>query len=127
MAGARGEAHLTVDGEQRAVLFTNRALADAERQTGKTILQLMRGVQSNDLGMSDIVQLLQVGMEHARRADHSSTRAYTLNDAWLVLDTCGFGTVAAAVFEAIGAVMAYDGQKGDADANPPANGTGANS
>jgi hypothetical protein len=123
VSGARGEAYLVVDGDQRAILFTNRALADAERLTGKTTLQLMRGVQSNELSISDVAQMLLVGMEHARREYHSPARAYTIADAWAVMDACGFGPVAAAVMEAIAAVMSYDGGK-HADESPPL-GTGS--
>jgi hypothetical protein len=122
MPGARGESYLVVDGEQRPILFTNRALADAERLTGKTVLQLMRGVQSNELSMSDTAQMLLVGMEHARRESRSG-RPYQIQDAWAVMDACGFGPVAAAVMEAVAAVMSYDGGKA-ADESPPL-GTGS--
>jgi hypothetical protein len=122
-AGARGESYLVVDGDQRLILFTNRALADAERLTGKTVLQLMRGVQNNELSMTDSVQMLLVGMEHARRDSRVAGRAYTIADAWAVMDACGFGSVAAAVMEAIAAVMSYDGGK-QSDESPPL-GTGS--
>jgi hypothetical protein len=122
-AGARGEAYLVVDGDQRPILFTNRALADAERLTGKTVLQLMRGVQNNEISMSDVVQILLVGMEHARRETRTGGPAYSIRDAWAVMDACGFGTVTARVMEAVSAVMAYEGGKA-ADESPPL-GTGS--
>jgi hypothetical protein len=112
-----------VDGGQRSILFTNRALADAERLTGKTVLQLMRGVQSMELSISDVAQMLLVGMEHARRETQKGGPAYNIRDAWAVMDACGFGTVTAAVMEAVSAVMSYDGGK-HADESPPL-GTGS--
>ena len=125
MSGARGEAYLLVDGEQRPILYTNRALADAERLTGKTTLQLMRGVQSNELSISDVAQMLLVGMEHARRESRAGGRAYTIADAWAVMDACGIGPCVTAIFEAITAVMSYDGGK-QSDESPPL-GTGSGS
>lgn len=116
--GARGEGYLELDGESHAILFTNRALADAERATGKTMLQLMQSAQGGALGIGDIAHLLAVGLEYARREGRTGGRSYTLNDAWRFLDQLGFAAVAAVVLEAMAAVMAYSrtDQGGD---NPP--------
>jgi hypothetical protein len=116
--GARGEAVLMVGDEQVTALYTNRALAEAERATGKTILEIARGAESGNLGIGDVAQLLHVGMEHARRESRAGGRSYTINDAWQVLDMLGFGAVAAAVFEAVAAVLSFSAE--DADDNPPA-------
>ena len=105
--GARGEGYLELDGEQYPVLFTLRALADAERLTGKTVLQLMAAAQSNSMGVGDLAQLLAVGMEYARRENSGRGKAYNANDAWRLLDELGFGPVAVVVFEALAAVMSY--------------------
>lgn len=117
MAGARGEGFLDLDGEQYPVLFTLRALADAERLTGKTVMQLMAEAQRSTMGVGDLAQLLAVGLEHARRDGRTRDRGYTLNDAWHLLESLGFAAVAVVVFEALAAVMAYSRPKGDAD--PP--------
>jgi len=118
MAGARGEGYLDVDGEQVVVLFTNRALADGERATGKSILQILRGAQNQELGIGDVAQLLLVGMEAARREARSASRAYAIADAYRVMDAVGFTEVASVVFNAIAAVVAYDGT-GGMRPNPP--------
>lgn len=121
--GARGEAVLTVGDEQIAVLFTNRALAEAERATGKTILQLARAASASELGMGDTAQLLHCGMEAARREARPGGRSYTINDAWRVLDQLGFGRVAVAIMEAIVAVLSYNSEaKAEAEEaeDPPA-------
>ncbi len=117
--GARGEGILELDGEQYAVLFTNRALADAERATGKTVLQLMASAQANLMGMGDLVHLLAVGLEYARREHRHAGGGTSANDAWRLLDNLGFAAVAVVVYEALAAVMSYrhpEGEKSD----PPA-------
>ncbi len=120
MAGARGEAVIEVPGgEPVTILFTNRALADAERATGKSVLDLAREAGQGRLGMADTAQLLYVGMEAARRDARVGGRAYNVNDAYAVLDAVGYARVAAPVMEAIAAVLAFEagGEEGD---NPPA-------
>lgn len=116
--GARGDVHLQVGDEDVAILFTNRALAEAERVTGKTIVQLMRGAQGDSLGIGDVAALLWIGMEHARRENHVGGRSYTLNDAWRIMDGAGFGTVAGPVFEAVVAVVSWTGEKEGDSAAP---------
>ena len=106
--GARGEGILEVDGKEYAILFTNRALAEAERATGKTITEIILKTQNNSLGIWDIAQLLAIGLEHARRDRHSRPTSYTINDAWTILDAVGFVAVLTVVIEALMAVVAYN-------------------
>ncbi len=107
--GARGEATIVLsDTEQRAVLFTNRALADAERMTGKTVLQLVTAAGRGELGMADTAALLLVGMENARRDAKVGGRSFIIGDAYDVMDQVGFAECARAVMEALAAVVAYE-------------------
>lgn len=105
--GARGETTLTAEGREYPILFTNRALAQAERTSGKPMLELLSAIQSNKLGIGDTAQLLAIGMEFGRRDAHAGGRSYTLEDAWRVMDELGFTTVVTAVIEAVAAVLAY--------------------
>lgn len=116
--GARGEGLLTVDGETYAVLFTLRALADAERATGKTVMQLMTMAQAGAFGVGDLAQLLTIGLEYARREGRTRAAGFNLNDAWRLLDQLGFTPVATVVIEALTAVMTYAPAK--EGAGPPA-------
>jgi len=102
------------------LLYTNRALAEAERATSKTITEIARGMSAGSVGVGDVAAMLLVGMEHARRETRAGGRSYTLNDAWAILDQIGFPSVAAAVMEAVAAVLTYspDGE-GEPDADRP--------
>ncbi len=100
------------------LLYTNRALADAERATGKTITEIARGMSAGSVGVGDVAQMLLVGLEHARRETRARGRSYTLTDAWGILDQAGFTSVAAAVMEAVGAVLTYS--PGGEDEDEPA-------
>jgi hypothetical protein len=111
--GARGEGYLeTEDGEKLAVLFTNRALVEAEQATGKNVLQF---VNQSVLGMGDVVQLLAIGLEHARRERKSRKSAYTVRDAYDLMDVAGFGEVLTVVVGAVANVLGYSAQKTPAD------------
>jgi|GEM_PF-1681958 len=116
--GARGEALLTVDGEEYPILFTNRALAQAERVIDKPMLQLLSALEDNKLGIGDTAQLLAIGMEHGRRDAKAGGRAYTVQDAWSILDALGFTTVVTAVLGAIADVISFGVE--EENASPPA-------
>lgn len=116
--GARGEGFLDLDGETYVILFTNRAIADAEKATGKGILQLLNGFRGDTTGLGDLAHLLAVGLEYARREGRSRAGAYNINDAWRLLDQLGYSTVAEVVFGALTDVMMYRPKRETAD--PPA-------
>jgi len=102
MTGARGEATIQ-DGEREIrLLYTNRALANAERALGKSVI-----AASQASGVYDMVQLLLAGMEAARQESRVSGRAYTLSDAYKVMDGVGFVKVTNTVNEALAAVLSY--------------------
>ena len=105
--GARGEGYLELDGERYAVLFTLRALADAEQFTGKSIMQLMAAAQANAMSVGNLAQMLAVGLEYARRERKGRVRPYDVNDAWRLLDGLGFTIVLVVVLEALAAVMSF--------------------
>jgi hypothetical protein len=105
MSGARGEAFLRVGEDEVAVLFTNRALAEVERITGKPVLQLARGVDS--LGIADLAALLCVGMETARVERRTGGKKYTLDDAWRIMDEVGFTVVLPVVIDAVATVISW--------------------
>ena len=125
-AGARGEAILRLGDEERPILFTVRALADAETQLGKTIQKIGQSMQADGLPLADLARLTLTGLEAARRDAHPGTRPYTIADAWAIIESMGFLPATKAVFEAISMAYNYDGSK--ADDNPPAlRGTGGSS
>jgi hypothetical protein len=115
--GARGEAILTVDGQRYEVLFTNRALAEAEALTGKTVTQLLDRAA---IGMTDLAGLLLVGMEAARRDTDPKRVRYVIADAWDLIDKAGFLPVLRAVTESLVAVLTYSGEEEQVDTDPPA-------
>ena len=115
--GARGEGYLELDGETYVILFTNRAIADAERATGKSILQLVNASQNDALGVGDLAHLLAVGLEWGRREGRQQGGAYNINDAWRLLDGLGFAVCLEVVLTALATVLAYRPAKAPTD--PP--------
>jgi len=116
MSGARGEATIQTDDGEVEVLFTNRALATAEKFLGRSIIGIAQGFVDGGSGITEVVRLLQVGMEAARRDARSGSRAVTLNDAFAVLKQAGFAAVAAAMMEAVAAVLSYGQEEADPNA-----------
>jgi len=110
--GARGEGTISLPDRDVTVLYTNRALMTAERQLGKSILAVAEGFASNATTIGDVAQLLLVGMQAARREQGGSP--VTMDGALDVLDQAGFGAVAAAVMEAVAAVLGYSASADDA-------------
>ena len=110
---ARGERTFSADGRDINILFTNRALATAERRIGKSIVSIAQGMTSGELGIGDLATLLHVGMEAARVDQRSRSRSYSMDDAYQVLDDAGFAEVAGPVVEAIAAVISYAPESSD--------------
>ncbi len=117
MGGARGDAVIQVGEGEVRILFTNRALANAERQIGKSVIALAQGFARGDTGIGDVAQLLSAGMEAARQDARTGGRATTLNDAYGIMDAVGFERATQAVMEAISSVLSY---KGDEETASPA-------
>lgn len=111
--GARGEAYLEMDGESLPILFTNRAIFEGERATGKGVLQILNALSDGMLRMGDVVQLLHVGLEHGRRDAGGVTKPYTLNRTWEVMDAVGFRAAMLATYEALAEVLSYSQSKDD--------------
>ena len=115
MPGARGEATIQAGKHEVQILFTNRALADAESQIGKSVIGVAQGFDEGTTSIGDIARLLRAGMEAARRDARAGGKMVTLNDAFQVLDEVGFAAVTVAVMEAVAAVLSFSG---DQDPNP---------
>jgi len=117
VSGARGEATIIAGEREVRILFTNRALADAEAQIGKSIIAVAQGFADGSSGITETAHLLRAGMEAARRDAGEGGRTVALTDAYVVLDEAGFAAVATAVCEAIAAVLSY-GAGGPEAKNP---------
>lgn len=111
MSGARGESTLNVGKREIKLLYTNRALADAEKELGKGIVGILQGFRDGGAGINEIAVLLKTGMEAARRDGQWGGKRVQTTDAYDVLDQVGFAGVTAKVMEAVAAVISYDGEK----------------
>lgn len=109
MTGARGEGFIEFEGEQLSILFTNRALAEVEQATGKTVLQLAMGMKDGQVGMNEVAHLLHRGLEHGRREVNPGRKPYRITDMWGILDALGFVPVMRVVAIALSAVLSYRG------------------
>jgi len=119
--GARGEAYLTVDGQELPILLTNRALANVERMTGRSILRMLRDAASVELGINETAALLCEGLEQARREGRTRAQPYRMDDAWEIMDHTGFTAAMRAVMLALSTVLQYgSAESSGEDGRPPA-------
>ena len=105
--GARGDATIQAGEREVRVLYTNRALAEAEAQLGRSVIALAQGMSEGQCGITETAHLLRAGMEAQRRDARESGRTVTLGDAYEVLDAAGFPAVIAAVMGAVAEVLGY--------------------
>jgi hypothetical protein len=119
---ARGEGIIQLENREVTVLFTNKALAAAERQMDKSVLAVAQGFANGDSGISDMANMLQAGMEAARRDMRTGGRPVSLNDAYDVLDDVGFADVATVVMEAVATVLSYSKEIEPTDADDDGDG-----
>ena len=104
---ARSEIVLTAGSKEVRLLYTNRALAEAETQSGKSIVAITGGLSTGASGISEIAALLRAGMEAARREAGTGGRAVTINDAYEVMDEVGFEVITTTVMNAVAEVISY--------------------
>ncbi len=116
--GARGEVLVEVGNERVALLYTNRGLAEAEKAMGRSVVAVLRDAE-HGIEVSQVAQLLQVGMEYARREMRAGARVYSLRDAYDLMDRIGYVAAARLVVEGVAAVLNYEAE-GANDSNPPA-------
>ena len=113
--GARGEATLQVGEREVTLLFTNRAIADAEDKIGKGILEILVGFEQGRGSILDTAHLLRAGMEAARREARTAGRPVSLPQAFEVMDEVGFTEALSTVAIAIAAVLGYDTDADEAE------------
>jgi hypothetical protein len=119
--GARGEGVIELpDGSDVAVLFTNRALVEAEQAIEKSILALSREFEQGVFRIGDVAQLALVGMRAARRDARTGGPAPTLGDVYEILDQVGFSEVARVVVGAVAEVLAFSPDS-DEESDPDPN------
>jgi hypothetical protein len=125
MTGARGEVQLTVPQGPVRLLFTNRALAQAETTSGLSIMKIVTAMSEKDVSQNLLAALLQAGMQAARR-EAGQPGAVSLDEAWVVIEALGYRAVLVPVVEAVAAVFSWGAEETD---SPPAEpvGTGADS
>ncbi len=105
---ATGRGYLAAGEDKIEILFTNRALAQAETQLGKTVLQIVSDASGDNLGIGDVTRLLLVGMQAARHDKKERGTPPSMKDAFSVMDQGGFAEVRRVVLEARAAVRSYD-------------------
>lgn len=97
------------------LLYSNRAIADAERLMGKGIIGVLNGFETGQSGVNEIAALLAAGMEAARRYYRLGGKRVTLNQAFEIMDQIGFTVAMANVFEAVGEVIAFEPEDEESD------------
>ena len=116
--GARGEGVIMAGGREVHILYTNRALAEAEGQMGKSVLGVAQGFAGGDSSLGDLAHLLRAGMQAARR-ESGERRPVKLTEAYEVMDAVGFSEVASAVMQGVAAVLGYSADdEADDDTDP---------
>jgi hypothetical protein len=104
----RQERTLTdADGKETRILFTMRALGEAEKVVGKPIMGILDDLVQNKGSIEDIAGLLRAGMEAARRDAKQPGRVVSMIDAYEVMEACGFTQTVSMVGEAIAGVISY--------------------
>lgn len=105
--GARGEETIVIGEKEISVLFTNRALAEAEGKLGESVTVTAGKLASGDVSMNTLAELLRCGMQAAAR-DAGETSRVSINEAFDVLDGAGFTFVLEKVATAMTGCLSYD-------------------
>jgi len=97
------------NGGEILVLYSNRAIAEAESMMGKGIIGVLNGFENGQSGVKEVAVLFSAGMDAARRYYRLGGKRASLQDAYDLMDQIGFTVVAAEVFQAVSEVIAHSG------------------
>jgi len=115
--GARGEVTLQTGEREVRILFTNRAIAQAEDSLGKGIIEILQGFEQGG-SVSEIARLLQAGMEAHRRDARLGGRAISIAEAFSVMDEAGFAPTTEAIAVGVSEVLSYGTELEEEDTDP---------
>ena len=104
---ARSETTIFTDDNEVKLLYTNRALANAEKLMGKSVIQVAQGFADGESGITEMAMLLQAGMAEYKRDARVGGKPITLDDAYDVMDEAGFTEVAQVVMESVAEVISF--------------------
>ncbi len=119
---ARAEGIIYANGQEVTVFYNNRAIANAEKEIGRGIVDVVGSFQSGG-SISEMTVLLRHGMEASRRDQRVGGRPVSMVDAYRVMDEAGFTAVAMSVIEAVAEVLGY-GETSTEDGEDPSTGSG---
>lgn len=110
--GPRSEVTFEAGEGTVGILFTNRALAEAEAQIGKSAWMLVEVFgQGYYPAIADLVALLRAGMEGYRREHEPSEKPVSLDHAYEVLDLVGYSYTVTQVMPAVSEVLFFTRKK----------------
>jgi hypothetical protein len=121
--GARGESLIETKERAYPILLTNRALAEAEKALGKSVMAIGQEAQRGEISLGDTAELLRIGLEYGRREDKWSKDPVRSPLAYEILDEVGFQPVASMMLGCLLEVLTYDPKnqaEGESKDNPPA-------
>jgi hypothetical protein len=94
------------------IKFTTNALADLEKVSGRSFSEIVFNLQSGRLSISDLRDLIMVGVRHGTR----SAARFSETDAGNLIDEIGYEAVAKVVGEAFEEAFPAAGERTDTDA-----------
>jgi len=118
---ARGEQIITSpEGEEYRILYTNRALAEAEKACGKPVMAVLQDLvewfesakateslgTAGEISVTVLGNLLRTGLDAARMANREGGKGISLNTAYRIMDEVGtfevIGPILLGILEALG-------------------------
>ena len=112
--GARGEGVLALpDGGECRILFTNRAIAEAEAALGRSVMAMLQEFEAGSAGITDAAILLRSGMEAYRRDARLGGRPVSVDDAYEVMDQVGFAPTLKVAVESMAVVLSFGAEAED--------------
>lgn len=121
MVEITGSTSFEFNGQTFRLLFSNRALADAEKMLGKSIPSIFKTIEN--VGFNDIAVMFFVGMDAAKRYYRLPGKRYSMNDTFQLMDEIGFIAITPIIAKAVGDVIQYksellSGDSEDEDESP---------
>lgn len=103
-----------IGGNEYTLLYNFAALADAEKRTGRKIMDLCNDAMAGSLSVTELAKMFMAGLEAGRKNGEKRSKPIREDRAFELMGKAGFSAVATWVYDGIAEVLGFDPDE-DAD------------
>ena len=110
---------VTIGDNEYTLLYNFAALADAEKRTGRKIMDLCNDAMAGSLSVTELAKMFMAGLEAGRKNSGRLGKPIREDRAFQLMGKAGFAATATWVYDGIAEVLGYDPDEDADDSENP--------